>query len=121
MNTPDEPRPHRRGYNPRTGAYHLFHDWEGETSIVETVLRSVSAITNLDPTDLDSPTSAVDTDALNAIFRPLANGQPRESGYVSFPLNGCEVVVHADGEVEVHPPVLGTPRLYGDTTGDDHS
>lgn len=115
MNAPDE-SPHRRsGYNPQTGAYHLYHDWNDEATIVETVLRAVAAITNLDPTDLESPNDTVDTDALSAIFQPLTNGRPRDLGYVSFPLNGCDVVVHADGEVEVYPPrTAGSPSLFGD-------
>lgn len=119
MNTPDESRHRRPGYNPRTGAYHLYHDWDAESTIVETVLCSVAAITNLDPIDLDSPNETLDTDALEALFRPLDNGRGRESGYVSFPLNECAVVVHADGEVEVHPPFVGTPRLFGDLGRDD--
>lgn len=119
MKAPDESRHCRPGYNPRTGAYHLYHDWSDESPIIETVLRSVAAITNLDPTDLESPNQTVDTDALNALFRPIADGQARESGYVSFPLNDCDVIVHADGEVEVHPPVAGSAQLFGDIGRDD--
>lgn len=119
MKTPDESRHRRPGYNPRTGAYHLYHDWDDDSTLVETVLHSVAAITNLDPTDLDSPNDSIDTDALESLFRPLCNGQARESGYVSFPLNDCAVVVHADGEVEVHPPFEWTPRVFGDVGRDE--
>lgn len=115
MNPPDESSRRRSGYNPRTGAYHLHHDWDDEDTVIETVLRAVAAIRNLDPTELECPNDTLDTDALSSIFRPLAGGRRRNAGFVSFPFNGCNVVVHADGEVEVYPPVAaGVPRLFGD-------
>lgn len=106
MNARDESGPLQLTYNPRTGAYHVHLDWDGDDSVVETVLRSVAAVKDLEPTELDSPYEHVDTDALNTLFASTTGGRTRESGYVSITLHDCTVVLHAHGEAEVYPPKM---------------
>jgi len=69
----------------------------------ENVIDAVAAATGLDPLGMEPLYSVVDPDALDALF-----GQSGESAAaltLHFTMEGCEVVVHGDGEVLVVPPL----------------
>lgn len=93
------------------GAYRIHHDPSSDDSVIETVVRSVAAIMDLEPTAVESPHDQLDTDALNSLFRPRSNGRPRNDGYVKFTLEECVVVVYASDLIEIVPlgPTIGRP------------
>lgn len=98
------------GPDGRRRTYEVRHDPTAGCSVAETVVRSVAAVRNLEPTEVESPHERLDTDALDAIFGPRADGRPRTDGCVRFTLDGCGVVVHADGGVEIYPPEMARNR-----------
>lgn len=111
MNGSNDPRLGRSGYNPRTQAYHVYHDWESEETVAETVLRSIAAVRNLEICELESPHERLDIDALNALFRPQGDRYPRGPGYLAFDLSECSVVVFASGEIQIYGPNQPTPPM----------
>ena len=46
--------------------------------------------------------TAVDPDALEALFAPRNGDEQRNRGHLTFPVAGCDVTVYAHGEVVVH-------------------
>lgn len=109
MNGSNESNLRRSGYDPRTDAYHVYHEWEGGETVVETVLRSIAAVRNREICELESPHDQLDIDALNALFRPNGDEYPRDSGYVAFELSECSVVVYASGEIQIYGPHQPSP------------
>lgn len=90
------------GFDPRTGAYHVRHDWEGDASLTELVVCSVAAVAGVEPTAVDSIADRLDTDALESLF---AGSRPRDgTGSLAFSLNDCRITVYSDGEVVIRPP-----------------
>jgi hypothetical protein len=76
-----------------------------ETSDIElsvTVVHAVLEVTGKEPTDVDL-NAVVQPDALNRVFSPKHDGEPREGGRIEFDLGGCHVTVTGDGEVRVDP------------------
>lgn len=71
--------------------------------ISETIVTAVAEAKGVDPLDLEPLYTDIDADALNQLFRPSV-GSPPTSMEVRFPMAGCQVVVHADGEVVVTRP-----------------
>lgn len=71
-------------------------------SVSERVIEAVAAAKGVDPLDLGLCLyDVIDPDALDKLFQPTPTGVPRQSGQVSFTLDGCEVTVHSSGEVTV--------------------
>lgn len=64
------------------------------------VAQAVATHRDVDVTDLEPLHYTVDTDALERLFAPRADGL-RTGGTVSFQYSGCRVTVTADGEVTV--------------------
>ena len=71
--------------------------------ISETVVTAVAEAKGADPLDLEPLYCVIDPDALNSMFRPSV-GSPPAAMELSFSMEGCEVVIHGDGEVAVTPP-----------------
>lgn len=111
MDSSNDSRLGRSGFNPRTQAYHVYHEWAGNETVAETVLRSIAAIRNLEICELESPHERLDVDALNALFRPNGDNAPRDTGYVAFELSGCSVLVFASGEIQIYGPHQPTPSM----------
>ena len=61
------------------------------------VVDAVAACENVDPVDLPPLYEAVDTDALNAVFRSLTDGE------ISFSYAGYDVTLHSDMRVVTQP------------------
>lgn len=95
----------RAGYNARTGAYHVRHDWGGEESLAELVVFTVAAIVGVEPEHVAPLSSCVDTDSLESLFS--LEGDPTGGGHLSFRLNDCTVTVYNDGDVLIRPPESG--------------
>lgn len=69
---------------------------EGE-SVATTVTLAMESVRRVDAAELPSIHDAVDTDALDALFRGSAR-----TGQVSFPYCDHLVVVEGNGRVEIH-------------------
>lgn len=67
--------------------------------ITHRIVERIASHEDADVTDLEPLHSAVDTDALDALFSPTSSG-PR-SGHVTFEYAGHTIVVDADGDVSV--------------------
>lgn len=77
-------------------------DEGGDTSsISQRVVEKVAAATDTDPCDLSPLYPAIDPDALNSLFNDAHFIESGTDGYVTFRMSGCEVVIWADGSVEV--------------------
>lgn len=72
------------------------------TDVSTEVVTAVAATTNTPIEELPSLYGVVDTDALDALFAPRADGRPRTGIHVTFSMAGCAVDVH-DGHVTVTP------------------
>jgi hypothetical protein len=72
----------------------------GEVS--ERIVTAVAEATGLDPLEMDPLFSVMDPDALNKLFSPSGTSPPPGTR-LEFTMEGCEVVVHGDGEVAVAP------------------
>ena len=84
--------------------YSVQHDWADETPIGTTVVKAVSAVSGVRPTDLEPLHGVLDTDALERLFRPTTNGPRPQQNYVHFPVSGHDITVYADGVVFVEAP-----------------
>jgi hypothetical protein len=75
------------------------------------VAREVANALGADPIDIDPLYDYIDTDALNALFRDPT--QSLSERRVTFTMEGCDVVVYGDGEIEVAAPgeVLDDPEI----------
>lgn len=89
------------GYNPRTGAFHVEHDWNGNESLTELVVCSVAAVAGIEPMEVDPLSARVDTDALESLFD--VGAAPSNGCALTFELNDCRVTVYGDGEVTIRP------------------
>lgn len=77
------------------------------------VVEAVAAAKGIEPTALDTRLyEIIDPDALDAIFRPKADGTPRIGGKITFTMDGCRVAIHNDGNVDVTPPAEETAPRY---------
>jgi len=68
--------------------------------VSERVVEAVADATNTDPLDLEPLYTRIDPDALDAMFGG-GSETGRTEGRVSFPMAGCQVVVTADGTIDV--------------------
>ncbi|MFP9192183.1 HalOD1 output domain-containing protein [Natronosalvus vescus] len=75
-------------------------DRSSTNSPVVAVVAEIAAATGTDPLELPPLSSAIDPDALNALFasRPITTVQR-----VTFQYAGYEVVVDGDGDVRLDP------------------
>lgn len=79
------------------GTAYLIQETE---SITDAVVRAVSTEKETSPTEIEPLYSAIDTDALDALFAPHMNGDPRSgSGTVSFQYSECDIRVTHNREV----------------------
>lgn len=77
------------------------HDWARNETLSTTVVTAVVEAIGADPRRVrESMDDAIDTDALNALFAPRANGT-RRSGGVSIPFRDRHVTARSDGTVTV--------------------
>lgn len=84
--------------------YSVQHDWADETPLVTTVVKAVSAVAGVRPTDLEPLYSVVNTDALERLFLPTDDGARPAESVVQFPVSDHDVTVYGDGVVVVETP-----------------
>lgn len=71
--------------------------------VSQRVVEEVAAVTGTDPLEIEPLYTRVDPDCLESIFDDTSIPERRSQGHLTFPLDGCRVVIHADGEIEVTP------------------
>lgn len=67
------------------------------------IMREVARRKGVSAVDLDSIYHVINPDALEALFSPQLDGQPRTDGHVTFPYCGCEVTVTSDRTIHIKP------------------
>lgn len=88
-------------HQPAEDVYRTQVDPDGSLALATVEL--VSTVVDRDAMDLPPIHNRVDTDALEALFRPTPGSPRRTRGFVEFSYVGCQVRIHADGEVVVRP------------------
>jgi hypothetical protein len=79
------------------------HEIAEDESVTEAVVTTVSSATNAGKTDLRPLYTAIDPDALDAIFGSRRGGTPRAGdGTIAFEYEGHDVRVGSDGRVVVY-------------------
>lgn len=74
---------------------------ETETTVSERVVSAVADVTGTDPVELEPLYTAVDSDALDALFEHSPAGVDRTPARLEFTYSGCTVEVIGDGRVRV--------------------
>lgn len=91
------PRPHPRPYV-------VQHDFDGPRKLSTTVVHALSEATNADVTDVEETLChQVDPQALDHLFRPVADESPRAVGQLSLRIWGTDVTIYASGQVVIDP------------------
>ncbi|WP_435157149.1 HalOD1 output domain-containing protein [Haladaptatus sp. DFWS20] len=88
-------------------AYRVTGD---EDNVSTRVIRGIEEIVGEDEERRTWLYDSVDPDALDTIFSQKHSGGSREDGKVIFTAQGCEVVVHGDGEIHIYAPENHTPE-----------
>ncbi len=77
------------------------YDWGSVESVGSLVVETVAEFAGASPTELEQLYARVDADALDRLFRPVADDASRTGGKVEFPFDDYFVTVHADGRIVV--------------------
>lgn len=77
------------------------YEWETVQSVGVLVVEAVAELSETPHMELEQLYTRVDTDALDTLFRPVADGPSRTGGKVEFPFDDYFVSVHADGRIVV--------------------
>lgn len=86
----------------------------GPTEAVSTaVVRAVSAVDGRTPGSLPPLARVLDPEALDALFEPQSDGEPRPGGHLYFIYLQCRVTVD-NGEYLTVQPLANHPRTTGD-------
>ncbi|QCJ46656.1 MULTISPECIES: HalOD1 output domain-containing protein [Haloprofundus] len=72
-------------------------------SVVEELVRTVSALRNSSPTEITPLYTAVDPDALETLFGESATGARPNGRVVTFDYEGFEVTVRSPGCITLSP------------------
>lgn len=78
-------------------------DADEADSVSNRVIARVAEVTETDPLELEPLYSTVDPDCLDAIFQTGGSTSGQDGGFIQFTMEGCRVVVSADGSVDVTP------------------
>lgn len=90
-----------REYNPETGTYHIYRTGDNPLPISDIVVRTLAAVTGREPTEIEPLYHVVDPEALDALFQGESDSASNRIDHISFPLEGHEVTVYADGEIVI--------------------
>ena len=90
-------------YDEREGTFHVWWDDTDYEPVTTAVITAVSSIRGVEPADLESLSSRVDPDALNAVAADWYGSDRRHESAVTIPFARCTVTVHADGEIVIEP------------------
>jgi Halobacterial output domain 1 len=80
----------------------FVYDREGSESVAEAILTAVSSISGVEMTNLEPLYTAIDPDALNALFGSYSDGTPRDGkGIVVFPYESYQVTVEGTNQIRI--------------------
>jgi len=103
---------HDAHYDQANGRYTFRYEPDGTATITTTIVHALSSIANVDVSQGEfSLYDSIDPDALERLFRPKADGEPRLDGHVCFTALGHEVYVFANGDIFIYPPTGGDHPL----------
>lgn len=89
-------------YDPATGRYHLYHDWESDEPLSYTVMQATLAVTGDGPCTGQPLMESVNLDALDELF--VYTEKPGGSlDRLTFSHQGCLVTVQRNGRVSAYP------------------
>ncbi|WP_247729078.1 HalOD1 output domain-containing protein [Halovivax limisalsi] len=92
-------------YDEANDRFELSYDPEGSATLLTTIVHGLTSVVDVDVSQGEfSLYDSVDPDALERIFSPKADGEARTGGHVAFTALECEVYVHANGDIYIHPP-----------------
>lgn len=80
-------------------AVRIIHDWSDDESIVGTIAAAIEE--RWGGESIEPLHEYVDTDALEALFRPISEEKRRDRGQVSFSVEGFDVTVDANGLIVI--------------------
>lgn len=88
-------------------------------SVSQQVIAEVAETTGKDPLEMEPLYTRVDPDCLETIFSGKSRMTARKQGQISFPMAGCQVVVEADGTLDVtkHGETAETAVSSGQASG----
>lgn len=81
--------------------------------LMPTITRAVADLNGRDPSGTVASSERIDPVALETLFGGSATGKSIDEGYLVFTMEGCLVVVHRDGLVEVVPRDHGPITFTG--------
>ena len=91
-------------YDEANDRYELSYEPEGSATLLTTIVHGLTSVGDVDVSQGEfSLYDSVDPDALERIFSPKADGEPRMNGHVAFTALECEVYVHASGDIYIYP------------------
>lgn len=82
-----------------TRSVRILHDWSAEESVVSTVVTAIAELSGR--SSIEPLHDRIDTDALEALFRPISTDRRRDRGHVRFPVEGYDVTVDANGLIVI--------------------
>lgn len=92
-------------YDHTNDRYVVDYDPNGSATLLSTLVHALTTVVDVDVSQGEfSLYDSVDPDALERIFANKADGSPRVDGHVAFTALECEVYVHANGDIFIHPP-----------------
>lgn len=83
-----------------TGRYVVQYDRLDTEPLSVAIVDAVATFRNRDVTELEPLHYAIDTDALERLFEPRADGV-RDGGSVTFEYSDCLVTITAAGEIRI--------------------
>ena len=83
-----------------TGRYVVQYDRLDTEPLSVAIVDAVATFRNRDVTELEPLHYAIDTDALERLFEPRADGL-RDGGSVTFEYSDCLVTITAAGEIRI--------------------
>jgi len=84
-------------YDPETDTHYAKYQPDEPELLAEAVIYLVSVATGNEPKTMDPLYEAIDTDALESLFR----GREGQTGHIEFQYCECVVTAMSDGEVVV--------------------
>ncbi|PCR89247.1 HalOD1 output domain-containing protein [Natrinema ejinorense] len=79
--------------------YTARYDWDGTDLPSSSIVRTVAAVTGMEPADMRPLYDVVDAEAVDRLFtRTRGRARPER---LSFRFEDCDVTVHGDGRVVV--------------------
>jgi hypothetical protein len=93
-----------------TQTYFVKHDFGGSAKLTTTLAHALSDVSGIDVTDTGfTLNDHVDPDALDALFKPKADGEPRTDSQLTFAVGSYQVTVYSDGQIAIVPPQQSPP------------